>query len=79
MKIDYWLLKIGDFINGGCKIGTVKRVLKKDNHRPLSMLHMELHHPDHIHTSQWEIGQPKPDGVLDPTPYLLNTHNPLFA
>jgi len=67
--------KIGDeiyFPYRGDSIGTVKRVLKKDNHRPLSMLHMELHHPDHIHTPQWKIGQSKPFGVLDPTPYLLN-------
>ena len=65
-------LKIGDTLCLGRNIGKVKRVLKKDNHRPLSMLHMELHHPDFIHTSQWEIGKPKPGGVLDPTPYLLN-------
>lgn len=65
-------LNVGDTLCCGRKIGTVKRVLKKDNHRPLSMLHLELHHPDHIHTPQWEIGQPKPIGVLDPTPYLLN-------
>lgn len=71
-------LKIGDYWSSGMKIGTVKRVLKKDNHRPLSMLHMELHHPDHIHTPQWEIGQSKlPLGVFDPTPYLLNIFKPL--
>jgi len=65
-------LKIGDTLCLGRNIGKVKRVLKKDNHRPLSMLHMELHDPNYIHTSQWEIGKSKPEGVLDPTPYLLN-------
>ncbi len=65
-------LKIGDNIKNCTLIGAVKRVLKKDNGRPLSMLHLELHHPDYIHTEQWQIGQPKPVGVFDPTPYLLN-------
>jgi hypothetical protein len=68
-------LSLGDSINIGDFIGTVKRVLKKDNHRPLSMLHLELHEHDYIHTGQWKIGQPKPDGIIDPTPYLLNVFN----
>ena len=64
-------MKIGKTICSGRVIGRVKRVLKKDNHRPLSMLHLELHDSEHIHTEQWEIGQSKPVGVLDPTPYLI--------
>ena len=68
-------LKIGDHIKSTNLIGTVKRVLKKDNHRPLSMLHLELHDSEHIHTGQWQIGQPKPIGIIDPTPYLLNIFN----
>jgi hypothetical protein len=39
------------------------------------MLHLELHEHDYIHTGQWKIGQPKPDGIIDPTPYLLNVFN----
>ena len=68
-------LKIGDKIDVGDYIGNVKRVLKKDNHRPLSMLHLELHHPLHIHTPQWEIGQTKPEGIFDPTPYLIKSND----
>jgi hypothetical protein len=68
-------LKIGDHITATNLIGSVKRVLKKDNHRPLSMLHLELHDSEHIHTGQWQIGQPKPIGIIDPTPYLLNIFN----
>lgn len=67
-------LKVGDKILSKSYIGTVKRVLKKDNHRPLSMLHLELHHPDYIHTGRWEIGNPKPDGLFDPTNYLINAY-----
>lgn len=71
-------LKIGDHIflpklsERKESIGTVKKVLKKDNKRPLSMLHMELHDSDYIHTEEWKIGMSKPIGVKDPTPYLLN-------
>lgn len=69
-------LRIGDVItNTDICIGTVKRVLKKDNHRPLSMLHLELHEHGYIHTKKWEVDQPKPEGIIDPTPYLLNIFN----
>jgi len=68
-------LQIGMHISTSTYIGSVKRVLKKDNHRPMSMLHLELHDSEHIHAGQWQIGQPKPIGVIDPTPYLLNVFN----
>jgi 3-polyprenyl-4-hydroxybenzoate decarboxylase len=66
-------LSIGDEIIVGEYIGNVLRVLKKDNGRPACMLHLELHDSEHIHTKQWEIGKPKPEGVLDPTKYLLKS------
>ena len=69
----YCGLKIGDKIKSGDNIGTVLRVLKRDNGRPLSMLHIELHKHGHIHTTQWEIGQKQPEGVLNPTKYLLKS------
>lgn len=67
-------LKIGDIVNPNrMDIGSVLQVLKRDNKRPLSMLHLELHDRWHIHTEQWEIGKPKPEGILDPTKYLLKS------
>ncbi len=66
-------LKIGDGVYETQWLGTVLTVLKKDNGRPRSMLHMELHEPTHIHTEQWEIGKEKPEGILDPTKYLLKS------
>jgi 3-polyprenyl-4-hydroxybenzoate decarboxylase len=65
--------KVGDLVHKNSNIGSVLRVLKKDNGRPLSMLHLELHEKNHIHTGQWEIGKPKPTGILDPTKYLLKS------
>lgn len=68
-------LKIGSEIRRGQFVGNVLRVLKKDNGRPSSMLHLELHDINHIHTEQWEIGKEKPIGVLNPTNYLLSAIN----
>ena len=65
-------LEIGDKVKGGESwIGNVKRVLRKDNHRPLSMLHMEIHN-DEYKDDIWGIEMSKPVGLIDPTPYLLN-------
>lgn len=66
-------LKIGTELTAGSYVGNVLRVLKRDNGRPLSMLHIELHDFDYIHTEQWEIGKNKPLGVLDPTKYILKS------
>lgn len=68
-------IKVGDKITTSKCVGTVLRVLKKDNGRPLSMLHIELHKHDHVHTGQWGIGQPKPEGVLDLTSLLIRSKN----
>lgn len=67
-------LKIGDFVPRSNFIGKVARVIKNDKGRPLSMLHLELHEKGYIHTGHWELGQPKPEGVLDPTPYLIKSN-----
>lgn len=64
-------LKKGDAVVKGAFIGSVLRVLKKDNGRPMSMLHLELHAADYVHTAQWQIGQPPPVGILNPTKHLL--------
>lgn len=69
-------LKIGDYISKGEAIGTVLKVLKHDKGRPISMLHLELHDVNHIHTEQWKISEPNPpEGILDPTDYLLRCYD----
>ena len=52
----------------GQVIGSVKRVLKADKGRPVSMLHLELHHEEFLHTETWI--DKKPDGLKDPTLFL---------
>lgn len=64
-------LVIGSKVSAGHSIGVVAKVLKENKGRPQSMLHLELHEHDYIHTGQWKIGQPKPQGVLNPTKYLI--------
>lgn len=59
-------------IKAGTLIGHVAKVLKKDKGRPTSMLHLELHDDRYIHTKTWEIRTPKPQGLLDPTQYLIH-------
>lgn len=81
-------LKIGDSVYNGrdierirsfslqykrTQIGTVGKVLKKNKGRPMSMLHIELHKHGHIHVGQWQIGKDAPDGIIDPTPYLIKS------
>ena len=67
--------EIGDFIQRGTAIAHVKRVIKNDKNRPMSMLHLELHDKNHLHTSQWDANAPCPEGILDPTPYLIKSLN----
>jgi 3-polyprenyl-4-hydroxybenzoate decarboxylase len=67
-------LKIGDFVPKSNYIGQVARIIKNDKGRPMSMLHLELHKKGHVHTGQWELGKEKPEGVLDPTPYLIKSY-----
>jgi murein DD-endopeptidase MepM/ murein hydrolase activator NlpD len=65
-------LKVGDTVKAGDLLGYVVTVLRKWKGRPMSMLHVELY--DHGYTDdwkEWKIGDPKPEHLKDPTPYLL--------
>ena len=66
-------LKIGDKISQRQFVGKVKRVIVKDKGRPMSMLHLELHHRDHIHCGHWHRDGVKPIGKLDPTKHLIKS------
>jgi len=62
--------EVGTEVQAGDVIGCVKRVLKKDKGRPMSMLHLELHKPGTRNWSGWCDPLYRPDSLLDPTPYL---------
>jgi murein DD-endopeptidase MepM/ murein hydrolase activator NlpD len=65
-------LKVGDQVKTGDVIGYVVTVLRKYKGRPMSMLHVELY--DHGYKDdwgEWKIGDPQPEHLKDPTPYLL--------
>jgi hypothetical protein len=65
--------RIGEkVVAGEAALGTVKRVLKRDKGRPMSMLHLELYSRWNGSWESWELGSEKPKNLLDPT-YLLST------
>lgn len=64
-------LGVGDRVSVGKPLGSVVRVLKKDKGRPVSMLHLALHHHSVLSNGVWGIGAPQPLGLLDPTNRLI--------
>jgi len=61
----------GATVKAGDIVGCVKRVLKHDKGRPMSMLHLELHAHGSRECPEWHETTGKPDTLLDPTPHLL--------
>lgn len=59
--------KVGDFVFAGDRLGEVKRVLKKDKGKPVSMLHLECYTPGTKEPVWWNLGEPQPECLLDPT------------
>ena len=71
LRLGGW--RIGEkVVAGEAILGVVKRVLKKDKGRPMSMLHLELYSEWNGSWESWELGSEKPKNLLDPT-YLLST------
>ena len=66
-------LEIGGRVCPGQKPGTVKRVLKKDKGRPMSMLHFQIYKGEPCKIGTWERLKKKPWNLIDPTPFLLET------
>jgi murein DD-endopeptidase MepM/ murein hydrolase activator NlpD len=62
---------IGDKIKRGQHIGFVKTVLKKYKGRPTTMLHFQMYKHGHICAGGWDTNNPKPETLVDPTPFLL--------
>ena len=64
-------VRVGQRLEAGQLLGHVLRVLKKDKGRPMSMLHLELHHRGSIEAPQWLVPEERPAVLRDPTPFLL--------
>jgi murein DD-endopeptidase MepM/ murein hydrolase activator NlpD len=62
----------GAHVKAGEILGHVKRVLKVDKGRPMSMLHLELHAHGARVAPEWPVNGEKPGTLLDPTLYLSN-------
>lgn len=60
----------GDLVKAGMPIGRATQVLKRDKGRPMTMLHLELHHPGTRDVYEWALGGEKPESLRDPTPFL---------
>ena len=65
------LVCVGDRVPSGTVLGRVATVLKHDKGKPMSMLHFELYVPGILEPVWWKLGEPRPQGLLDPTPLLL--------
>lgn len=64
---------VGQFVSTGEVIGVLTPVLKADKGRPMTMLHIErwkLHTAPH--TFLWQLGDPQPSFIEDPTKPLLS-------
>lgn len=65
-------INMGTIVKKGQHIGNVCRVLKKDKGRPRDMLHLEMYRSGTKEAiNNWSLNTPKPQSLLDPTPYLM--------
>lgn len=63
---------VGDRVQAGDELGRISPVLRHDKGRPRFMLHVERYTPGiRASCGVWPLGQPRPNGLLDPTPLLL--------
>ncbi len=61
-------------IKRGDLVGTVKTVLKENKGRPITMLHLQMYKHGHLCAGGWDTNDPKPDTLIDPTPFLLKAN-----
>lgn len=62
---------VGQKVSAGEVIGNVTQVLTKDKGLPMVMLHLELY-SEIMEPVVWELNQPCPRGLLDPTELLTS-------
>lgn len=75
---EIWPLRlVGERVSAGEPIGTVVRVLKNYKGYQTSMLHLELHVHGTRRSSEWH--DERPEGLLDPTPFLQNIDRPFVS
>jgi murein DD-endopeptidase MepM/ murein hydrolase activator NlpD len=67
------IVNIGDSINAGDTIGYVQTVLANDKGLPMTMLHIELYTKGMTETVWWRHEEEKPESLLDPTEFLINS------
>lgn len=63
-------VEAGAQVQEGQLLGTVKRVLRNDKGKPLSMLHFELYSPETVKSGLWHLNTPQPKNLRDPTSLL---------
>lgn len=63
-------IQVGKKIRQGQTLGYVITVLKKDKGLPMTMLHLELHKPGTKETVTWNLNEPRPESLLDPSDKL---------
>jgi murein DD-endopeptidase MepM/ murein hydrolase activator NlpD len=68
-------LKVGDKITEGTLIGLITPVLRVDKGKvpSTSMLHLELYSEYNGKWVMWELDQPKPSNLMDPTDLILKS------
>jgi hypothetical protein len=64
-------IQVGQKVLRGDCLGCILPVLKKDKGKPMSMLHLELYDHGTRDTVIWNLNQPQPSSLKDPTPHLL--------
>ena len=64
-------------VQAGKLLGWVTPVLKINKGRPMSMLHLECYEKGSLVSAVWQVDQPQPLDLKDPTPYLLTLAQPL--
>lgn len=64
------LIQLGALVTPDSCLGGVKQVLKKDKGRPMHMLHLELYAPGTRESVIWDLDQPQPEHLFDPSDKL---------
>lgn len=65
-------IAVGKLLKEGERIGNVITVLKKYKGLPMTMLHIELHKIGTRKTVIWNLGEPKPESLIDPLTKLVS-------